>query len=109
MTARHQAPAAEQLTSDDLRALLNAGVSLGNHSLGHAPLASCDSYALHEQVVGGHDRMVALTGVAPTAFAYPDHTPDLRASALLRELGYRLAFTTDGRDVDPPWPRTTSR
>jgi peptidoglycan/xylan/chitin deacetylase (PgdA/CDA1 family) len=100
VTARRQAPGAPQLTSADLRALRDAGVALGNHSLGHARLDSCDDYALREEVQGGHHRLARLTGEEPHAFAYPDGAFDGRAEPLLRGLGYSSAFLTDGALFD---------
>ncbi|SEL93500.1 polysaccharide deacetylase family protein [Streptacidiphilus jiangxiensis] len=101
VTARHRTPSAPQLTSADLHLLLDAGISVGNHGLDHARLDRCDDYTLREEVRGGHDRLAKLTGVPITSFAYPDDVHDLRAVALLRELGYGSAFRNDGRLVDP--------
>ncbi|MEY9845966.1 polysaccharide deacetylase family protein [Streptacidiphilus sp. MAP5-3] len=100
VTARHRAPSAPQLTTDDLHRLLDAGIAVGSHGLDHARLDRCDEYALREEIVGAHDRLTELTGAATTSFAYPEETHDLRAVALLRELGYRSAFRNDGMLVD---------
>jgi len=100
VTASRQAPGAPQLTSADLLALRGAGVDLGNHSLGHARLDSCDDYALREEVQGGHHRLTRLTGEEPRAFAYPDGVFDGRAEPLLRGLGYSSAFLSDGALFD---------
>jgi peptidoglycan/xylan/chitin deacetylase (PgdA/CDA1 family) len=101
VTARHRAPSAPQLTTADLHLLLDAGLCVGNHGLDHARLDRCDDYALREEVRGGHDRLAELTGVPITSFAYPDDVHDLRAVALLRDLGYASAFRNDGQLVDP--------
>jgi peptidoglycan/xylan/chitin deacetylase (PgdA/CDA1 family) len=101
VTARHRAPSAPQLTTADLHLLLDAGMNVGSHGLDHARLDRCDDYALREEVVGGHERLTKLTGGPVTSFAYPDDIHDLRAVALLRELGYTSAFRNDGRLVDP--------
>ncbi|QMU76529.1 polysaccharide deacetylase family protein [Streptacidiphilus sp. PB12-B1b] len=100
VTARRQAPGTPQLTSADLLALRDAGVVLGNHSLGHARLDSCDDYVVREEVQGGHHRLARLTGEEPRAFAYPDGVFDGRAEPLLRGLGYSSAFLTDGALFD---------
>ena len=100
VTARRQAPGVPQLTSADLLELRDAGVELGNHSLGHARLDSCDDYVLREEVEGGHHRLARLTGVEPRAFAYPDGAFDGRAEPLLRGLGYSSAFLSDGALFD---------
>jgi len=100
VTADRRAPGTPQLTSADLLALRGAGVELGNHSLGHARLDSCDDYALREEVQGGHHRLTGLTGEEPRAFAYPDGVFDARAEPLLRGLGYGSAFLSDGALFD---------
>ncbi|WP_042365398.1 polysaccharide deacetylase family protein [Streptacidiphilus neutrinimicus] len=101
VTAHHRAPSAPQLTTADLHHLLDAGMNIGSHGLGHARLDRCDDYALREEVVGGHERLTKLTGAPITSFAYPDDVHDLRAVTLLRGLGYTSAFRNDGRLVDP--------
>ena len=105
VTARRQAPGCAQLTSTDLLELRSGGVAVGNHTLGHTRLDSCDDYALREEVVGGHERLARLSGGQPTAFAYPDGGFDRRAESLLRELGYRSAFLSDGALFDLRGPR----
>jgi peptidoglycan/xylan/chitin deacetylase (PgdA/CDA1 family) len=101
VTARHRAPSAPQLTTADLHLLLDAGLAVGNHGLDHVRLDRCDDYALREEVRGGHERLTKLTGATIASFAYPDDVHDLRAVALLRELGYGTAFRNDGQLVDP--------
>ncbi|WP_051943102.1 polysaccharide deacetylase family protein [Streptacidiphilus rugosus] len=101
VTARHRAPSAPQPTSADLASLLDAGMAIGSHGLDHARLDRCDDYALREEISGAHDRLTKLTGGPVSSFAYPDDVHDLRAVALLRELGYRSAFLNDGLLVDP--------
>jgi peptidoglycan/xylan/chitin deacetylase (PgdA/CDA1 family) len=105
VTARRQAPRCAQLTSTDLLELLAGGFALGNHTLGHTRLENCDDYALRDEVVGGHERLARLTGEQPTAFAYPDGGFDPRAESLLRGLGYRSAFLSDGALFDLRGPR----
>ena len=100
VTAGRQAPGTPQLTSADLLALRGAGVELGNHSLGHARLDSCDDYVVREEVQGGHHRLARLIGEEPRAFAYPDGVFDARVEPLLRGLGYSSAFLSDGALFD---------
>ena len=96
VTARRSAPGVPQLTADDLVALRGGGVDIGNHTYGDARLPNCDDYVVREEVVGAHERLTRLTGEEPSAFAHPGGVADIRAEALLRGLGYRSAFLSDG-------------
>lgn len=100
VTARRAAPGRPQLTAADLLALRDGGVEIGNHTYGDARLNQCDDYVVREEVVGAHERLTRLTGTEPSAFAHPGGVPDLRAEALLRGLGYRSAFLSDGHLFD---------
>ncbi|WP_052433095.1 polysaccharide deacetylase family protein [Streptacidiphilus carbonis] len=100
VTARRSAPGQAQLTAEDLRALRDGGVAIGNHSLGHARLDRCDDYVVREEVVGGHTLLTELTGEEPSAFAHPHGVADGRAEALLRGYGYRSAFLGDDQLFD---------
>ena len=71
-------------------------MDIGNHTYGDARLPNCDDYVVREVVVGAHERLTRLTGEEPSAFARPGGVADIRAEALLRGLGYRSAFLSDG-------------
>jgi peptidoglycan/xylan/chitin deacetylase (PgdA/CDA1 family) len=100
VTARRAAPGRPQLTTEDLLALRDGGVEIGNHTYGDARLTRCDDYVVREEVVGAHERLTRLTGAEPSAFAHPGGVADVRAEALLRGLGYRSAFLSDGHLFD---------
>jgi peptidoglycan/xylan/chitin deacetylase (PgdA/CDA1 family) len=100
VTARRTVPGRAQLTADDLRALRDGGIVIGNHSLGHARLDRCDDYVVREEVVGGHRILTELLGEEPSAFAHPHGVADGRAEALLRGYGYRSAFLGDDQLFD---------
>jgi peptidoglycan/xylan/chitin deacetylase (PgdA/CDA1 family) len=91
-----------QLASADLPALESMGIAVGNHTLTHPCLSRCSSSKATSEIVLAHRRMESALGHPPTAFAYPDGDHDDRASAALRELGYRGAFLFDHRWVSPP-------
>ncbi|MFJ5234935.1 polysaccharide deacetylase family protein [Kitasatospora sp. NPDC088391] len=97
VSALRRPPAQEQLRPEDLRALLEADVAVGNHTLGHPSLRRCDEATVHAEIAGAHRVLTRWLGEAPTAFAYPDGGFDERADSVLRQLGYRLGFLSDHR------------
>jgi peptidoglycan/xylan/chitin deacetylase (PgdA/CDA1 family) len=59
------------LTWDSLGRLGDQGVELGAHTRTHPNLARVPAARLHDEIAGGAERVLAETGRAPTAFAYP--------------------------------------
>ncbi|MFB7471450.1 polysaccharide deacetylase family protein [Kitasatospora sp. NPDC056184] len=106
-----RAPRQEQLTPDDLRALVRGGVAVGNHTAGHPCLDRCEDDTVRSEVAGAHEALTGWLGQAPTAFAYPNGNLDPRAEAELRRLGYRAGFLFDHRHdrLLPPHPLRISR
>lgn len=103
-SATAPAPPRPQLTPDDLRALTDAGVAIGNHGLTHALLDRCDDATLRREVLDAHERLTGWLGDEPTAFAYPNGNGDPRAHAVLAGAGYRAAFAFDHHLSDGPAP-----
>ncbi|GAA4841724.1 polysaccharide deacetylase family protein [Kitasatospora terrestris] len=97
VSAKRRPPQQEQLGPDDLRALREADVAIGNHTLGHPSLSRCDDATVQAEIVGAHQALTRWLGEAPSAFAYPDGGYDPRADSVLRQLGYRLGFLSDHR------------
>ncbi|MFJ6215937.1 polysaccharide deacetylase family protein [Streptomyces sp. NPDC092296] len=97
VSASLRAPRHPQLSPEDLRTLRAGGVQVGNHTLGHPCLTRCDEQTVRTEVVEAHRALERWLGVAPTAFAYPEGHFDVRADAVLRDLGYRLGFLFDHR------------
>lgn len=95
VSARRRPPGQEQLSPEDLRALQDGGVAVGNHTLGHPCLARCDDSTVQAEITGAHEALTRWLGEPPTAFAYPNGGYDPRADTLLRQLGYRLGFLSD--------------
>ncbi|MER5866734.1 polysaccharide deacetylase family protein [Kitasatospora sp. NPDC002040] len=97
VSARRRPPGQDQLSPEDLRALQDGGVAIGNHTLGHPCLAQCDDSTVQAEITGAHQALTQWLGDPPTAFAYPNGGYDPRADTLLRQLGYRLGFLSDHR------------
>ncbi|MGW4378401.1 polysaccharide deacetylase family protein [Kitasatospora sp. NPDC004531] len=96
-TARRQAPRQRQLSSAELLALADGGVTVGNHTAAHPCLDRCTDDRIHSQLADAHRRLTGWLGQPPTTFAYPNGNHDPRAETVLRTLGYRTAFLFDHR------------
>ncbi|HEV8629907.1 MAG TPA: polysaccharide deacetylase family protein [Thermoanaerobaculia bacterium] len=100
-TATASCPPVPQLTSAELQQLTSGGVAVGNHTWSHPCLPRCDDAVLRDEVVRAHERLTAILGAPPRAFAYPNGDYDPRAAGLLAELGYGAAFLFDHRHARP--------
>jgi peptidoglycan/xylan/chitin deacetylase (PgdA/CDA1 family) len=86
-----------QLRSHELAALESAGIAVANHTWSHPVLPQCDPGTVAAEIRSAHDRLAAVLGHHPRAFAYPNGDHDQRAEALLADLGYEVAFLFDHR------------
>lgn len=86
------------LTTSQLRALASEGVEIGGHTRTHPILALLPPSAARAEIAGSADRLEAILGVRPRAFAYPNGTPGRdfmpEHCAMVREAGYTLACST---------------
>jgi peptidoglycan/xylan/chitin deacetylase (PgdA/CDA1 family) len=86
---------APQLRATDLSVLESAGIAVGNHTLGHPPLPTCEDDRVAAEIVEAHGVLAEACDRPPVAFAFPEGIPDPRADQVLRDLGYRVAFLFD--------------
>lgn len=86
-----------QLTADELRELDAGGVRVENHSMTHPLMDRCTAADIRAEIVTAHERLTAVLGREPRAFAYPNGNWDIRGERVLHELGYRTAFLFDHR------------
>lgn len=96
------------MTWDDARALRDAGVELGGHTVHHEILARLDEHGQREEVVGSRAALVRRAGDLPASFAYPFGRRwdfDARSKDAVRVAGFTCATTTHAgvntRDRDP--------
>jgi peptidoglycan/xylan/chitin deacetylase (PgdA/CDA1 family) len=112
------------LTSDQLRALRQAGMGIGAHTVHHPILAKIGPQEAREEIVEGASRLEELLGEPVRLFAYPNGRPGRDYApehvAMVRKLGFAAAFSTAwgaaGTSCDPfqiprftPWDRTRIR
>jgi colanic acid/amylovoran biosynthesis glycosyltransferase len=93
-------PAARVLRWDELRALAASGVALAPHTRTHPRLDRLPQERLAGEVEGSLVELIAETGSAAPAFAYPAGGVSAAAEDALRAAGIELAFTTLGGVAD---------
>ncbi len=85
------------MTWDDVRALSEAGVEIGGHTVSHPILAKLDSELQAAEIQGCADSLARGMGRAPTSFAYPfgrNWDYDESSIAAARAAGFTTATTT---------------
>ena len=89
---------------DEIRALLDAGVAVGSHSLSHLRLDALDATELAREVVESADRLEEITGTSVRHFSYPYGRRSATVIDAVRSR-YRSAVTADAslatREADP--------
>lgn len=89
-----------QARSQDLRAWLDEGFDIGNHTWDHPCLDRCPPDAQREQVRAAHDWLTSSLGHAADLFSYPNGNWSAAAEDELRRLGYRLGLGFDHQLAD---------
>lgn len=84
----------------ELQALIEAGWSLGSHTVSHPRLTRCDDATVARELSAAHDAIVAHTGRAPVAFAYPYGDLDGRVMDHVQR-HHRTALGTRLAPLDP--------
>ncbi len=94
-----QLPGDLMLTSPQVLALRDAGMSIGAHTVSHPILASLDGTAARRELADSRDHLQGLLGERIALFAYPngrlgrDYTRE--HVDLARELGFAASVTTN--------------
>jgi peptidoglycan/xylan/chitin deacetylase (PgdA/CDA1 family) len=82
------------MTWDDVRELRAKGMSIGSHTLSHALLTSVAlTEKLRKEVIESKQRLEYQLGLTIDEFCYPAGHHDQVVMRLLRESGYRAAYT----------------
>lgn len=112
------------LSSAQVRDMAARGMGIGGHTLSHPILACVDDARALREIGEDRERLAAITGAAPSLFAYPNGKPhrdfEARHAAMVKAAGYRAAFTTvwgvASQGIDPfqiprfsPWDRQPLR
>ncbi len=117
-------PPALMMRSEQVRALSEAGMGVGAHTVSHPILRQLDDAAALAEMGGSKQALESITGRAVELFAYPNGRPhedfDARIAGLVREAGFKAAVTTSWGAAAPgadlfqiprvmPWDRTAPR
>ena len=90
---------------DEIRLLVETGVTIGNHGSAHGHMWKNGSEAARGDVMGAQERFQKELGFAPRFFAYPYGEYDLALRDLIEELGFEAAFGQNsgvaGKEADP--------
>lgn len=90
--ALSQSPA-DHLGTQDIREMVDAGMSIGFHTLEHPELRSLTDADLELALQRGRDDIERAAGVPMRLFAYPFGRTDARVSEAVARAGYVAAFT----------------
>jgi peptidoglycan/xylan/chitin deacetylase (PgdA/CDA1 family) len=101
-----RALAGAMLRWDDVRALANAGWTIGAHTVSHPNVALADPAEAEAEIAASRDQLAAAIGSPVLDFAYPNtggqhryHGPEV--VAILRRLGFRSAVTSHNGALRP--------
>jgi peptidoglycan/xylan/chitin deacetylase (PgdA/CDA1 family) len=100
------------LQPEHVKALADAGMTIGTHGMRHIPWRGLDDATQHAELVEARDRLRAAAGTPVDDAALPLGRYDRRLISALRRQGYRTVFTSDRRWARPDaWlqPRFSAR
>ncbi len=112
------------MRTDQVRALRDAGLQIGAHTVSHPILAGLDAATAYKEIAGSKNRLEELLDKRVGLFAYPSGKPGRDYSqesvAQVRNLGFDAAVSTDpgasSPSTDPlqiprftPWDRSRLR
>jgi peptidoglycan/xylan/chitin deacetylase (PgdA/CDA1 family) len=93
------------ITSDELKAMSDNGMSIESHTIGHVNLSTnTDSGLLWYQTVGDKQRLEAITGSEVTSIAYPFCVANGTTMSIISSNGFDLGFTC-GKGIDHTYRR----
>jgi peptidoglycan/xylan/chitin deacetylase (PgdA/CDA1 family) len=112
------------MSSDQVRALHQADMTIGAHTVTHPILARQDAVTTRREIDDGRRALQHIVGAPVDLFAYPNGQPDrdygAEAVEIVRDLGFKAAVSTawgmarQGDDMlqlprFTPWDRTSAR
>ena len=93
-----RAPANLMMTSEQVKALSDAGMEIGGHTVMHPILTKIDLPEASREIREGRDMLHGITGQPVRLFAYPNGRPGIdfgpQHVRVVRELGFEAALAT---------------
>ena len=87
------------MTSEELARLPSAIVHIGAHAVTHQPLTSMSADKRRREIAQSRDTCRAITPAPIDGFCYPHGDYDAETRAIVSELGFAWACTTESRGV----------
>ncbi len=87
-------PLRRMLTVAEMRALLDAGVDIGSHTVNHPSLGRTEADAVKHEICDSKSALEDLLGVEVSHFAYPFGSWSVMARDAVIEVGYKGACST---------------
>jgi peptidoglycan/xylan/chitin deacetylase (PgdA/CDA1 family) len=84
-----------------VRALADAGMTVGSHGLRHRPWRSLDAAAAHEELVDARAAVAAAAGAAVQEASCPFGAYDRRVLRRARDAGFTRVYTVDEAPARP--------
>jgi peptidoglycan/xylan/chitin deacetylase (PgdA/CDA1 family) len=91
----HEPPGGGAHWRNTLRALANAGHTIGCHSHSHPDLTRLSTAEVWQEVLGSKLALEDALGQRVSAFCYPYGAYDARVREVVKEAGFDVAFTVD--------------
>ncbi len=85
-------PTDPSLSSEQVLALVQAGMEIGNHTYSHVRLAALTAAEQEQEIASASARLAAITGQVPTTMAYPFGSFDGVTERAAHAAGIQLAF-----------------
>jgi peptidoglycan/xylan/chitin deacetylase (PgdA/CDA1 family) len=86
------------MSPEEVRALADAGMEVGGHTVTHPILKAVDDTLAREEITAGRASLASILGRAPALFAYPNGKLgvdfDARHAEMARQAGFAFAFST---------------
>jgi peptidoglycan/xylan/chitin deacetylase (PgdA/CDA1 family) len=109
LRAGSRLPTDLMMNDTQVKAMSDAGVDIGGHTVNHPILARIDGEVAQREIETNRDQITALTGKQPLCFAYPNGKPNLDYTSaharMVSKAGYQAAVSTAvgvaSDDADP--------
>ena len=92
------------MTSKHVRALQNAGMQIGAHTVSHPILSHIDFNTAHDEIASSKEVLESLICEPIRIFAYPNGKPNIdylpAHTAIVRDLGFSAAVSTEWGTAD---------
>ncbi len=88
------------LSADGLRALDDAGIELGSHTMSHARLTGATNTALAEELVRSREVLASVAAHPLPVLAYPFGSVDPRVKRAARDAGYVAALAVNSGPLE---------